>query len=196
MAIEAEYVDPESYFTQEAARNYDRSSRMRIVQRSLAERALEFLGIEEGSVLDVGCGTGFSMQVFAERGFDVAGIDVAGPMVEIAKRKGLNVTKADFTALPFPDASLDAVVSFSALQWIHGRSAADVMEKYRSVAHEFYRVLKPKARAVVYVHAKTPQEIGVLADAFSKAGFTVQRAIDYPEVAKKRKEYILLKKEK
>jgi 2-aminoethylphosphonate dioxygenase len=49
------------------------------------------------SVLDVGCNNGSFLQIFKENGFNnVIGIDISQPMVDDAKRKGLNVICQDF----------------------------------------------------------------------------------------------------
>ncbi|MBX6748143.1 MAG: class I SAM-dependent methyltransferase [Micromonosporaceae bacterium] len=56
-------------------------------------------------VLDSGCGTGEHALLFAERGFEVTGVDIAAPAIEAARakaaRRGLSVTfeVADVLAL-------------------------------------------------------------------------------------------------
>jgi len=191
--MEEFYVIPETYFSKDAAEHYDHSPRMRKVQRELTERAIELLGLKSGKVLDVGCGTGLSLEVLEEKGFDAVGIDLSQPMLEIAKRKGLKVRRADFTKLPFKDRAFDALISISSLQWVYGKSYNDVLGKYSKIAREFYRVLKK--RAVVQFYPKTEREFELVAKEFKRAGFRVTIAVDYPEIKKRTKKFIILVKE-
>ncbi len=46
-------------------------------------------GIEEGIVLDLGCGTGTMTELLAERGYDMIGVDNSEDMLEIAREKQL-----------------------------------------------------------------------------------------------------------
>jgi len=188
------YVIPETYFSKEAAEHYDHSPRMRKVQRELTERALELLGLPEGKVLDVGCGTGFSLAILEGQGFDAVGIDISQPMLDIAKRKGLKVKRADFTKLPFKDRTFDGLLSISSLQWVYGKSYEDIVDKYSKTAKEFYRVLKAKARAVVQFYPKTEQGFELAVRQFKRAGFQVTIAIDYPHIKRKTKKFLILDK--
>jgi ubiquinone/menaquinone biosynthesis C-methylase UbiE len=70
-----------------------------------------------GSLLDVGCGTGRHVLLFAERKFDVFGVDKDREFVEAAKIKlrrkklGAGLMVADACTLPFRDGSFDYVIS-------------------------------------------------------------------------------------
>ena len=44
-------------------------------------------GIEDGLVLDMGCGTGTLTEMLADRGFEMIGIDYSPEMLEIAIEK-------------------------------------------------------------------------------------------------------------
>ena len=67
-------------------------------------------------VLDVGCGTGFLALLLAEAGHRATGIDLAAPMLALAREKaaGLGLPArfqaADAEAPPFPPGSFDLVV--------------------------------------------------------------------------------------
>lgn len=45
-------------------------------------------GIQDGLLLDLGCGTGKLTRLLADRGYDMIGIDLSGEMLEIAREKG------------------------------------------------------------------------------------------------------------
>ena len=76
---------------------------------------LRILGDGPGTLLDVGCGTGARTAALAARGWDVTGVDVSEDMLRRARERGVHVVRADAAALPFEDATFDAVVS----TWTH-----------------------------------------------------------------------------
>ena len=83
-----------------------------------AEDFINRLNLKPGmKVLDVACGTGNLALPAARAGADVTGVDIAPNLVEQArenaKREGLNVQfdEGDAEALPYDDASFDAVVT-------------------------------------------------------------------------------------
>lgn len=63
-----------------------RSSRMREIQTSLAERALQLLALPEGGsfLLDVGAGSGLSGECITEHGHYWTGCDISKDMLEVA----------------------------------------------------------------------------------------------------------------
>ena len=63
-------------------------------------------------VLDIGCGTGLIMEELQGSVGDIVGIDLSTEMVERSLDKGLRVSKADATALPFEDGTFDVVYYF------------------------------------------------------------------------------------
>ena len=97
------------------AGDYDRFSRF---MEGGAREFYERLNIAPGSqVLDVACGSGQLALMAARDGMKVAGVDIAGNLVQRAQARaqaeGLKVRfeAADAEALPFDDATFDVVVS-------------------------------------------------------------------------------------
>jgi SAM-dependent methyltransferase len=97
------------------------------------QAVLHLLGDGPGRLLDVGCGTGAHTAAFAQRGWDVVGVDISEDLLERARERGVDVVRADAAALPFADTSFDAVVSM----WTH----TDV-DDFGAVVREIRRVLR------------------------------------------------------
>jgi len=75
-------------------------------------------------VLEVGCGTGLVLEPLSRMASKAVGIDISPGMLARAKERGLEVHEACATALPFPDASFDCVVSFKVLAHVEAIQAA------------------------------------------------------------------------
>jgi ubiquinone/menaquinone biosynthesis C-methylase UbiE len=100
----------------------------------------------EKEILDVGCGTGAILQRLGNPEKNV-GVDLAGEAISFCRQRGLdNVQQADICALPFRDASFDAVICSSVLyhQWVTDVAAA---------VREMRRVLRPGGLLLVNVPA-------------------------------------------
>lgn len=80
--------------------------------RTFLDRFVELSGKR---ILDVGSGPGRDGFLLKEAGKDVVCIDASSAMVELSKERGLESLCADFTSLPFTDASFDGVWSYTAL---------------------------------------------------------------------------------
>lgn len=110
-------------------------------------RALAMLSIAPGDrVLDVACGPGNFTSDFARAASEglVIGIDASGPMLDAAVRDAdrANVAylRGDACALPFRDASFDAICCFAALYLI---------EEPMLALAECVRVLAPGGRLAI-----------------------------------------------
>ncbi|MGC9399271.1 MAG: class I SAM-dependent methyltransferase [Anaerolineae bacterium] len=109
------------------------------------QRALPYLPPEGARVLEIGVGTGRFHVELAER-YRLAGIDLAAGMVRLTQerlaRRGLHsdLRQADVRALPWPDASFDAVVGTFVLSAVPDADAA---------LDELVRVLQPGGRLVL-----------------------------------------------
>jgi ubiquinone/menaquinone biosynthesis C-methylase UbiE len=76
---------------------------------------------QEGQVLDVGCGTGwFTRQLAARLPGKVVGLDLDPAMLAYARSRGGGIPylEGDALSLPFPNASMDAVVSVTSLCFV------------------------------------------------------------------------------
>lgn len=106
----------------------------------LAGGVLEWLAPQAGeSILDLGCGDGVLTERLAASGAQVCGVDASSQMVAGARSRGLNVEEASAEALPFANATFDAVFSNAVLHWVRDQDA--MMQEVR-------RVLRPGGRFV------------------------------------------------
>ena len=99
-----------------------------------AARIAELAGAASGvTLLDVATGTGNGARAAGRRGADVTAVDVSARMLDVARRRNpdADVREADVHALPFADATFDAVTCGLALS--HFRPSA---------LHEIRRVLR------------------------------------------------------
>ena len=101
-------------------------------------------------MLDVGCGYGRIAIPLAERGYEVAGIDVAPGLLRAARRNAarrnlaIHFDEGSMTDLPYPDAAFDAVVSL----W---SAFYELLERDEQVLalHEMGRVLRADGIGIV-----------------------------------------------
>lgn len=106
----------------------------------------EVLGAEPLEILDVGSGTGEVALLLNDLGHHVQGVDLSPGMVDVANRKARDrcepvfFSVADATALPYPDASFDA---------IHARHLMWTLPDPAAAVAEWMRVLKPGGKIVI-----------------------------------------------
>jgi len=133
-------------------------------------------------VLDVGCGDGFHLPVFAAEAASVTGVEPHGPLVERARERvagRAQVYRAGAAALPLPDASVDLV---------HARTAYFFGPGCEPGLAEAQRVLRPGgAMAIVdldatvapygrWMRADLPRYDPARVEAFfAGAGFSLRR---------------------
>jgi SAM-dependent methyltransferase len=97
-------------------------------------------------ILDAGCGTGAILKRLGSPERNI-GVDLAPEAINLCRERGLaNVMQGDICALPFEEASFDAVICSSVLYhaWVPNIPAA---------LHEFHRVLRPGGLLLINVPA-------------------------------------------
>ncbi|MEE8580224.1 MAG: ubiquinone/menaquinone biosynthesis methyltransferase [Myxococcota bacterium] len=127
------------------APRYDRMNRL--LSAGLDQRwrraALDALALGPGDcVIDLACGTGDLAQMARTRGARVLGVDFAGEMLRVARRRAPDgvLIQADAAALPFADACATAVTCGFALR---------NFVSLPNILSEVARVLTPGGRLVL-----------------------------------------------
>ena len=93
-------------------------------------------------LLDVGCGTGYHLSRYRERGFEIAGMDGSEEMLKQARlaNSGIEFKKGDVESIPFESEIFDFVLCIEVLRYL-----PDINPCIREIA----RVLKPGGIALV-----------------------------------------------
>ena len=161
------------------------------VQRIIAKQALANLPIDlQGTVLDIGCGTGIHTQTLANKGAAATGVDIAEGMLAQARKMYSDPIFVEGSAvdLPFCDSQFSTVFSSMALQWVSDTGI---------VANEIARVLEKSGIAELAImvagsfsELKTARKVAQLPQAetympttaqwvngFKQSGLSLQRVI-------------------
>ena len=102
--------------------------------------------IRDGSsMLDIGCGNGKNMTVKPTLNFK--GIDLSEQLVNICKKKGLDVIEANMTSIPFSDCSFDGFISVASYHHL------DNDQDRQKALDEMFRILKSGGKGLIVVWA-------------------------------------------
>jgi len=140
--------NPEYYDRVSAAYDRAREGQYHALMDRLAVEAVQAAAAavlrERGSrglrVLEAGCGTGRVLSRLRAAGLPAVGLDLSSGMLAHARSRGLPVGRADLSALPVHDASLDLICCFKVLPHVPDLAAA---------LQELARVLRPGGRMVL-----------------------------------------------
>jgi ubiquinone/menaquinone biosynthesis C-methylase UbiE len=128
---------------------FERTENARYQREPFIGRIVNFPLWEGKSVLEVGCGTGVDLSMFARHGARVVGIDLTTNGASLAAERlrhcGLKGTTlvADCERLPFPDSEFDLVYSWGVIHHTPDTEAA---------ATEIMRVTKPGGRVIAMIY--------------------------------------------
>lgn len=125
-----------NYDTDWSSREYSRQSGLWPIEAELIDRHFPK---PPAAVLDIGCGAGRTSAVLHERGYRIVAIDVAIPLVTLARTRWpeIDFRQMDARRLEFPDETFDAAFfSYNGVDNLYPESAR--MDCFREVR----RVLK------------------------------------------------------
>jgi 18S rRNA (guanine1575-N7)-methyltransferase len=184
--------DPFLYYTKDEVEKYSKSGGMKRAQQEIAFKILDLIKVKKSEkILDVGCGVGYTLEVFQSQGYKIDGIDLIQEMVDKAKKNGFKVKQADMKNLNkvIKKERYNLIISISALQWIKEK------EELQQVAKSFFHVLKKNGRAVIQFYPKSKQELLMILEVFKKNGFSGNELIENEDDPRKRLVFLILKKE-
>jgi arsenite methyltransferase len=124
---------------------------------TLTEWALDFCALPVGArVLDVGCGTGVTVQYLQHCGYRAGGIDLSALLLQSGRQKSSDLPffQADGACLPLANRRMDAVLAECSLSVLTDTGAA---------LAEFYRLLRQRGYLVVSdLYARNPANLSAL----------------------------------
>jgi malonyl-CoA O-methyltransferase len=151
-----------------AASTYDDVSPL---QREMAERLMESVSPEtSGTLVDLGCGTGWALEQFASRKkFKLIGVDFAPAMIETAKDRveSAQFHCCDLETTPLEDSSADLVFSNAAIQWCDTATAIG----------EMYRICKPNG--LLRLSTFCPGTLREIQSAWQESGDPINRVHEF-----------------
>jgi len=102
-----------------------------------------------GRLLDVGCGDGQSLEILADLGWTVSGVEVDPSAVAVARGRGLDVHHGTLGEAGFADDTFDVVTSSHVIEHVH--DPAEFLLQSRRVLRPGGRLLTvtPNARAML-----------------------------------------------
>lgn len=108
--------------------------------------------LDEGSVLDIACGTGALLEIANKKGLDCFGIDNSEGMIAESRAKipEGEFKLASFYDIPYPDDTFDYVLETNAVSGVE-INAEDVIS-------EMIRVCKPGGCILIGDYCKAPRE--------------------------------------
>lgn len=203
MSRPEDILPPDLFYNDVESRKYTTSSRIKDIQASMTNRALELLDLQEPSmILDVGCGSGLSGEILNSVPEDEGGphtwigMDISSSMLAQALERDVegDMLLADIgQGIPFRAGTFDAAISISAIQWLCNAETADVSPEGRlkRFFDGLYASLKRGGKAVCQFYPKNTQQRSMISNAAIKAGFGAGILEDDPET-KNVKYYLVL----
>jgi SAM-dependent methyltransferase len=203
-----------SFYHGENAKFYSESKWMARIQIETASRLLNLLEDERIGgkiknnfqniiILDLGCGNGFSMLVFEDKGFDrIIGIDISMDMLkenlkmqDKRENPARILINASIENLPIRLKSIDHIMSISAFNFI----LTDVMEYetkkeiLTGISEDLYGIMNDYGKIAIEFYPKDP-DIDLYLSTL-KFNFIGGLIVDNPGLRKEKKYLILQKKE-
>ncbi|ELA41203.1 uncharacterized protein VICG_01802 [Vittaforma corneae ATCC 50505] len=171
-----EFTKPaELYYDEKESKKYHKNSRIIKVQSEMAERAIDLLEIDDKSplILDIGCGSGLSGKVLAERNCEWIGVDISPEMLKIASSNTSSSGLICFdigNGFPFKEESFDYAVSISTVQWLFHSFQKDHIpqKRIRSFFRSLYDTVKKRVVIQFYCSEK---QVEMLKNEAIRAGF-------------------------
>lgn len=194
---EETHGNPLLYYTDSIFESYVNSKSLMRTQEKITRRAVELLEIKnDGLIIDIGMGCGFSTATLVALGFSAVGIDIHRGMLSYYDSLEFNPIESDFKYLPFRASTFDAAVSISAIQWIFGILDSEQRKKaIQNLVYSLAHALKLNGKVVIQFYPRSDEQMKELGAEFVDSSlFEGTFVIDNPESPRKRKIYLLATK--
>lgn len=103
--------------------------------------------VKKSTILDVGCGNGKNVKYLLDNDIKAYGIDFSEKLVEVCKRKKLNVKVGNALDIPFEDNSFDNVISIAVIHHLQKEE-----DRIKTI-NEMIRVCKNNGKILISVWA-------------------------------------------
>jgi SAM-dependent methyltransferase len=134
----------EKYYTENAEEWTEKYGKVHEGLKPYLEKFMDL--VQQGKILDAGCGPGEYTEFFAENGFKAVGIDSAPGMIEkVRENEKGEYRQEDVRDLGFSKKEFDGIWCNTVMQFLRPEEMTDALE-------EFYRVLKPEG--ILYITFK------------------------------------------
>jgi 18S rRNA (guanine1575-N7)-methyltransferase len=203
MSRPEDILPPDLFYNDVESRKYTTSSRVKNIQASMTNRALQLLDLDTPSlILDIGCGSGLSGEILSDVTEEEGGphtwfgMDISSSMLAEALDRDVegDMLLADMgQGIPFRAGTFDAAISISAIQWLCNAESSDVTPEGRlkRFFDGLYMSLKRGGKAVCQFYPKNAAQRSMISNAAIKAGFGAGILEDDPET-KSLKVYLVL----
>ncbi len=192
------YKNVSDYFRGETLEQYASSKNIMKIQEKITIRALEILnlGEKDALILDAGTGPGFTAMYLNEIGYKTVAIDIVSDFLNYYNIRDLSPIAADMCFPPFKQSTFDAIISISALQWIYREiNNKQMYNLLKNLSKSFFQILKPFSQAIIQFYPKNKEIMEKIGKIFTEnTDFRGNFIMDNPNIPKKRKIYLLLKK--
>ncbi|MEI2777732.1 MAG: class I SAM-dependent methyltransferase [Tetrasphaera sp.] len=137
-------------------------------------------GMPPGRALDIGAAGGGNSRDLKAAGWQVLALEYGAEGAQVGRERGLDVIRADATALPVADESLDLVLAYDVLEHIRDHDAAVAQVRRTLTPDGCFLVAVPcdprlwSAHDVAVDHVRRYTK-ATLTDLLQRGGFTIER---------------------
>lgn len=187
------------YYTEDEIYKYTRNTHIRKIQQKMTIKCLEYLELKNGNILDIGCGSGFSMDSIInyctenEIDYKLIGIDINKNMLKVCQ----NIIKETLICcdiakdLPFFPGSFDYIISISCINWLlYPTNKEKVVDRLKSFFSFLFPILKKDGTAIFQFYFESKWQYKLLLKEARKSGFLANILADGE--GKNKKYYLFL----
>jgi SAM-dependent methyltransferase len=200
------YSNSNDFYTKEESKRYNGNTGMKNTQEKLTKIALELINFNKNKkhkILDIGCGTGFSLDLlvnsYNQDKKDLLGIDPSKNMLFFTNLKNYNTKNIGFEDLEdlLKDYKnhFDIVLSISALNWIiANKKELEIKNIIKTIAKNINLLLKNNGICIIQFYPLTLDSLDYVKSSFLRSGFNVKEYVYNKDSNKKRKFFLVCSK--